>query len=368
MITRSGEPEARLYYEQGYWRHADIWQDFEARVASRPDKPALVCGEASVTFGELRDAAAALSARLAREGVAPGDVVGLCGRHSIEAVIALMACFHRGAVLALVPPMFSEQQLRTLMRPVQGPCPDRLRRRRRDREVPCGGRGGRAARDRRRARHTDAARRAGRLRAPGRRPRCDGRCPALLRDDIDAEGDRPLDEYRSLRERAGPRTVGARLRGLPAGDHRVRVRRRARVRLPAGCPLGSHRGAAPSLGRRRSRSPDRAPRLHLYAADADAWRRPSLLRGGGRAQPLEPSRARFGGHEPGAPDRDARPFRPAATRRLRAVGGPGQLRARTQTRRGRRSWRPTACRSTEPTCASSARTIARSRPAFKVRW
>jgi acyl-coenzyme A synthetase/AMP-(fatty) acid ligase len=116
VITRAGGPDARAYYDQGFWRTEDFWQDFEERVAERPDKPALICGDATLTFGELRQAAAALSARLAAAGVAPGDVVGLCGRHSIEAVIALMACFHRGAVLALVPPMFSEQQLGTLMR------------------------------------------------------------------------------------------------------------------------------------------------------------------------------------------------------------------------------------------------------------
>jgi len=114
-LTRIGEPQAQEYYERGFWRREDLWQDFEARVSERPDKPALICGEATLSFGELRRAAIALSDRLRREGVERGDVVGLCGRHSIEAVIALMACFHRGAVLALVPPMFSDAQLRTLM-------------------------------------------------------------------------------------------------------------------------------------------------------------------------------------------------------------------------------------------------------------
>ncbi len=116
MQTRKREPEAQVYYERGFWRREDLWQDFDAIAGERPDKVALDCRDATLTFGELRHAAAALSARLARAGVAPGDVVGLCGRHSIEAVIALMACVHRGAVLALVPPMFSEQQLQALMR------------------------------------------------------------------------------------------------------------------------------------------------------------------------------------------------------------------------------------------------------------
>src|SRR4051794_28068601 len=101
MRTRSDEPEARAYYDAGFWRHEDMWQDFEAVVARDPGKAALVCLDATLSFGALRDAAVALSARLARDGVRPGDVVGLTGRHSVEAVVALMACLHRGAVLAL---------------------------------------------------------------------------------------------------------------------------------------------------------------------------------------------------------------------------------------------------------------------------
>ena len=116
MPTRKHEPETEIYYAQGFWRDGDMWQDFEQLVREVGTKPALICGEVSVTFAELRGAAVALSAELAREGIEPGDVVGLCGRHSIEAVIALMACLHRGAVLALFPPMFGEQQLRTLLR------------------------------------------------------------------------------------------------------------------------------------------------------------------------------------------------------------------------------------------------------------
>jgi acyl-coenzyme A synthetase/AMP-(fatty) acid ligase len=116
MITRASEPEAASYYDRGFWRREDLWQDFDARATERPDKPALVCGQATLTFGELRDAASALSKQVADQGVRPGDVVGLCGHHSIEAVVALTAGLHGGWVLAPVPPMFSEEQLRTLMR------------------------------------------------------------------------------------------------------------------------------------------------------------------------------------------------------------------------------------------------------------
>ena len=116
MRTRRDDPETAGYYAQGYWRHEDMWQDFEARLARHHDKTALICAGTRMSFGELRHAAVALSARLAGEGVSPGDVVGLSGRHSIEAVVALMACVHLGVVIAPVPPMFSEQLLGTLLR------------------------------------------------------------------------------------------------------------------------------------------------------------------------------------------------------------------------------------------------------------
>jgi acyl-coenzyme A synthetase/AMP-(fatty) acid ligase len=115
MATRKHESEAAQYYAQGYWRAEDMWHDFDRRASATPEKPALICGEATLTFAQLRHAAAALSADLRDEGVAAGDVIGLCGRHSIEAVIALMACIHRGVAVALFPPMFGEQQLRALL-------------------------------------------------------------------------------------------------------------------------------------------------------------------------------------------------------------------------------------------------------------
>jgi acyl-coenzyme A synthetase/AMP-(fatty) acid ligase len=55
-----------------------------------------------------------MSARLADLGVGTGDVVLLLGRNSIEAAVSLLACFHRGAVAAPLPPMFGRAQLAAL--------------------------------------------------------------------------------------------------------------------------------------------------------------------------------------------------------------------------------------------------------------
>ena len=274
MATRKHEPEVTGYYEQGFWRHADLWQDFDARAEQRPDKPALVCGDATLTFGEVRQAAAALSARLAREGVKPGEVVGLCGRHSIEAVIALMACFHRGAVLALVPPMFSEQQLRTLLR--QNDARALL------------GFGGEAAIEKCRAAAGDDVRlvalEAGDVpqllaqdAAPERAPRDpDAMAVVLLSSGTTSTPKGIVHSTNTVRYAS--EQVLARW-GLGGDDCLLVITEFGFVGgLVFGRPVRRHRGAAAPMGRRRGGAPDRAPRLHLHAADADPWRRPPVLR------------------------------------------------------------------------------------------
>ena len=116
MSTLSFQPETDRYYAQGYWRSGDLWSDFAFRARERPGKVALVLDDRCITYAELRQAAVALSARLAAGGVQPGDVVLLLGRHSIEAAVAMLGCLHRGVVTAPLPPMFNVTQLSALAR------------------------------------------------------------------------------------------------------------------------------------------------------------------------------------------------------------------------------------------------------------
>src|SRR4051812_49135957 len=115
MTSLSYQPDAASYYAQGYWRASDLWSDFAAVAGLDPAKDALRIGERSITYGELARAAAALSARLAANGVARGDVVILLGRNSLAAAIGVFACLHRGAVAAPLPPMFGAGQLTALV-------------------------------------------------------------------------------------------------------------------------------------------------------------------------------------------------------------------------------------------------------------
>jgi cyclohexanecarboxylate-CoA ligase len=116
MLSRANEPEARLYYAEGFWRSEDLWTDIAARAAAAPEKRAIVCRDQSLTYAELERAAVALSAQLAdRGGIERGDVVALLGRNSLEAAVSMVACLHRGAMLAPVPPLFSDAQVRALV-------------------------------------------------------------------------------------------------------------------------------------------------------------------------------------------------------------------------------------------------------------
>jgi acyl-CoA synthetase (AMP-forming)/AMP-acid ligase II len=109
------QPEAERYYAEGYWREGDLWSEFDARAREHLDRVALVLDDRRVSYEELRRAALGVSHRLAEQGIEPGDVVILLGRHSIEAAVAILGCLHRGVVLAPLPPMFNETQLAALV-------------------------------------------------------------------------------------------------------------------------------------------------------------------------------------------------------------------------------------------------------------
>src|SRR5439155_25812483 len=113
------QPDAAAYYAQGYWREGDIWADFEAIAAKHSDKDALRIGDRSITYANLARAAGGLSARLAAAGVERGDVVILLGRNSIAAAVGVLACLHRGAVAAPLPPIFGSGQLSALIAQTQ---------------------------------------------------------------------------------------------------------------------------------------------------------------------------------------------------------------------------------------------------------
>src|SRR3954454_16384713 len=114
MPTRSlrFQPEADRYYAEGHWSAGDLWEDVAARAQEHPERTALILDDRRFSYAALQRAAIGLSRRLADAVVGRGYVVVLLGRHSIESVVALLGCLHRGVILAPLPPMFNVTQLK----------------------------------------------------------------------------------------------------------------------------------------------------------------------------------------------------------------------------------------------------------------
>ncbi|WP_234392383.1 amino acid adenylation domain-containing protein [Streptomyces sp. WM6378] len=85
----------------GYPRDSVIPELFEAQAAARPDAPAARHGERVVTYGQLDAHANDLAARLTAHGIRPGELIGVCGSRSLEALVALLGILKAGC--AYVP-------------------------------------------------------------------------------------------------------------------------------------------------------------------------------------------------------------------------------------------------------------------------
>jgi acyl-CoA synthetase (AMP-forming)/AMP-acid ligase II len=84
-----------------------------AQARSRGAMPALIEADSGrrVSYAALADAVTAAARWLARTGVCPGDVVGLCAPNGIEFVIAWYAASSAGAVVTAVNPVLPAEEL-----------------------------------------------------------------------------------------------------------------------------------------------------------------------------------------------------------------------------------------------------------------
>ncbi|MDN3358159.1 non-ribosomal peptide synthetase [Actinomadura sp. DC4] len=82
--------------DYGPWR--SLVAEFEDRVAADPDARAVVCGEASLTYGELDARVDRLAGLLAGRGVGAGRSVAVALPRSVDLVAAVLAVLKAGAV------------------------------------------------------------------------------------------------------------------------------------------------------------------------------------------------------------------------------------------------------------------------------
>ncbi|MET9925946.1 MULTISPECIES: amino acid adenylation domain-containing protein [unclassified Streptomyces] len=84
--------------EADFPAHRTCWDLFAEQAEANPDAPAATCGERTLTYRELAYRSSALAQALTRQGVGPGDVVGVCYERSLDLVVALLAVMRLGAV------------------------------------------------------------------------------------------------------------------------------------------------------------------------------------------------------------------------------------------------------------------------------
>ena len=90
-----------------------------ARAAAAPDATAVVCGEETLSYGELNARANAVAHRLRERGVGPEVCVGVCAERSAELVVACLAVLKAGGVYVPLDPSFPADRLRAMVRDVR---------------------------------------------------------------------------------------------------------------------------------------------------------------------------------------------------------------------------------------------------------
>ncbi|MFI9764405.1 amino acid adenylation domain-containing protein [Streptomyces sp. NPDC051963] len=77
---------------------------FERQAAQRTDEVAVVCDDATLTYGELNARANRLARHLVHRGVGPESLVGVCLERSADLVVALLAVLKAGGAYLPIDP------------------------------------------------------------------------------------------------------------------------------------------------------------------------------------------------------------------------------------------------------------------------
>lgn len=85
---------------------------FEMQVELMSHKPAIICGEVSLTYRELDNKANQLSMHLISMGLVAGDLVGIFLERSVEMVIAVLGVLKSGCCYLPLDPLFPTERIR----------------------------------------------------------------------------------------------------------------------------------------------------------------------------------------------------------------------------------------------------------------
>lgn len=84
---------------------------FEQQARRTPDRPAVTCGDRTISYAELDAASARLAAALRERGVRPGDRVGVCLERGTDLIVALLAVLRAGAAYVPLDPGYPPERM-----------------------------------------------------------------------------------------------------------------------------------------------------------------------------------------------------------------------------------------------------------------
>ena len=103
----------RAYVQQPFGLFTHL---FQVHAHLHPRKTALICGEETITFGELEDLSNRIAARLQRDGTGLGGVVSVCASTSIPYIAVFLGVLKTGAALSPLSPSATAGQLLSMLR------------------------------------------------------------------------------------------------------------------------------------------------------------------------------------------------------------------------------------------------------------
>ncbi|HKE58548.1 MAG TPA: amino acid adenylation domain-containing protein [Pyrinomonadaceae bacterium] len=96
-----------------------IYQLFEQHAQRTPEKTAVVCGTAQLTYRELNQRANQLARHLRELGVKPDGLVGICAERSLEMVVAILGVMKAGGAYVPLDPAYPQDRLAFMLEDAQ---------------------------------------------------------------------------------------------------------------------------------------------------------------------------------------------------------------------------------------------------------
>ena len=114
-LPLTSDGEAASYRRQGLWRDITLYEFFAAAVDRHPEKLAVVESERNYSYGTLKTLVDNLAGHFVDLGLAPGEVVSLQTRNSIEMVLVHLACNRAGLLYLPLHDSWREAEVQHLL-------------------------------------------------------------------------------------------------------------------------------------------------------------------------------------------------------------------------------------------------------------